>query len=154
VAGFNVYGVDIRNNVILKNIQYSINNGGTWGTATSNLKTWNSVNSNLPNQLYEVCDKIKASRDKNSDTMSRYVHKYFDDMQSHLQNICKLLKPNAKLNYIVGNSSFYGHFVNTEKILAESMLKIGYENITINTIRKRNTKKGLIEFNVKANWLQ
>lgn len=126
--------------------------GGTWGTATSNLKAWNPVNLDLPNQLYEVCDKIKASGDKNSETMSRYVHKYFDDMQSHLQNISKLLKPNANLNYIVGNSSFYGHFVNTEKILAESMDKIGYKDITINTIRKRNTKKGLYEFNVKAKW--
>ena len=126
--------------------------GGTWGTATSNLKMWNPTNNDLPNQLYDVCNKIEKSGDKNSETMSRYVHKYFDDMLSHLKNMCKLLKPNAKLNYIVGNSSFYGHFVNTEKILAESMSKIGYKDIVINTIRKRNSKKGLFEFNIKANW--
>ena len=127
--------------------------GGTWGTATSNLKMWEPVNADLPNQLYEVCEKIKSSGDKNSDTMCRYVHKYFDDMYSHLQNISSILKPNALLNYIVGNSSFYGHFVNTEKILAETMSKIGYKDVKISAIRKRNTKKGLFEFNVKAKWL-
>ena len=128
--------------------------GGTWGTATSNLKKWNPVNSDLPCSLYEVCDKIKSSGDKNSDIMARYVHKYFDDMHSHLKNTCKLLNINANINYIVGNSSFYGLFVDTEKNIAESMSKIGYNNIIINTIRKRNSKKGLFEFNVKAKWPQ
>jgi len=126
--------------------------GGTWGTATSNLKKWQPVNTNLPERLYEVCEKIKASEDKNSEVMSLYVHKYFDDMYSHLVSLCKLLKYNAKLNYIVGNSSFYGNFVDTEKIISESMRKIGYKKIQIQNIRRRNTKKGLYEFNVKAVW--
>jgi hypothetical protein len=64
----------------------------------------------------------------------------------------KLLKPNAKINYIVGNSSFYGHFVETQEIIAESMKQIGYKRIDVNTIRRRNTKKGLLEYNVKAYW--
>lgn len=126
--------------------------GGTWGTATSNLNSWKPINKKLPSQLYEVLDKINSSGDKNSSVMSNYVHKYFDDMHSHLQNIRGLLKPKAKLNYIVGNSSFYRHFVDTEKILAESMKQLGYKNIAIDTIRRRNTKKGLLEFNVKATW--
>ena len=126
--------------------------GGTWGTATSNLKKWQPVNKNLPERLYEVCEKIKTSKDKNSEVMSLYVHKYFDDMYSHLVTLRKSLKSNAKLNYIVGNSSFYGNFVDTEKILSESMLKIGYKKIQIQNIRRRNTKKGLFEFNVRAVW--
>lgn len=126
--------------------------GGTWGAATSNLKKWDPVNMNLPKQLYAVCNDIRSSGDKNSDIMSLYVHKYFDDMHSHLQKITTILKPDAKLNYIVGNSSFYGRFVNTELIIAECMQSIGYKNITIRTIRKRNTNKGLFEFNVKAQW--
>ncbi|MCL2598253.1 MAG: site-specific DNA-methyltransferase [Paludibacter sp.] len=126
--------------------------GGTWGTATSNLKKWQPVNTNLPEQLYEVCEKIKASEDKNSEIMSLYVHKYFDDMYSHFATLRKSLKYNAKINYIVGNSSFYGNFVDTEKILSESMNKIGYKRIQIQNIRRRNTKKGLYEFNVRAVW--
>ncbi len=126
--------------------------GGTWGTATSNLKCWNPINKNLPSQLYEVIDKINSSGDKNSSVMSNYVHKYFDDMHSHLKNIRGLLKSKAKINYIVGNSSFYGYFVDTEKILAESMRQLDYKNIAIDTIRRRNTKKGLLEFNVRASF--
>ncbi len=128
--------------------------GGTWGTATSNLKDWKPVNNNLPERLYEVCRKIKNSGDKHSAVMSNYVHKYFDDMFEHLKNLKGLLKPNAKLNYIIGNSSFYGHFVDTEKILAEILIQLGYNNIDIETIRRRNTKKGLLEFNVKSLWKQ
>jgi hypothetical protein len=124
--------------------------GGTWGTATSNLSRWTPINKHLPERLYEVCSKINASGDKHSGSMCNYVHKYFDDMYSHLYNLPKLLKSKAKINYIVGNSSFYGHFVETEKILSEMMLQIGYQELMIETIRRRNTKKGLYEFNVKA----
>jgi len=126
--------------------------GGTWGTATSNLKKWQPVNLNLPERLFEVCKRIKASEDKNSEIMSLYVHKYFDDMHSHLSSLCKSLNCNAKINYIVGNSSFYDIFVDTEKILSDSMQIIGYKKIKIQNIRRRNTKKGLLEFNVKAVW--
>lgn len=126
--------------------------GGTWGTATSNLKDWQAVTNRLPQGLYAVCDKIRQSGDKNSLLMSNYVHKYFDDMYLHLCNLRPLLKSNARLNYIVGNSSFYGHFVNTDLILAEILKDIGFQKINIETIRKRNTKKGLLEFNVSARW--
>jgi DNA modification methylase len=126
--------------------------GGTWGTATSNLKKWMPVNKNLPHQIYEVCEKINNSNDKNATLMSQYVHKYFDDIYSHLSKLSKLLKPDAKLNYIVGNSSFYGHFVHTQEIIAEIMKHNGYKKIKINTIRRRNTKKGLLEYLIKATW--
>jgi DNA modification methylase len=126
--------------------------GGTWGIATSKLKSWSPINRNLPSSLYEVCTKIGNSADKNAEVMSNYVHKYFDDIYSHLLNVSNLLKPNAKVNYIVGNSSFYGHFVETQEIIAENMKQVGYTQIKINTIRRRNTKKGLLEYNVKAVW--
>jgi DNA modification methylase len=126
--------------------------GGTWGIATSNLKSWKPINHNLPSRLYEVCEKISKCEDKNAEVMSKYVHKYFDNIYSHLLNMINLLKPKAKVNYIVGNSSFYGHFVETQEIIAESMRQIGYKKISINTIRRRNSKKGLLEYNVKANW--
>ena len=126
--------------------------GGTWGVATSNLKSWTPINKNLPTRLYEVCEKIDNCEDKNAEVMSKYVHKYFDDIYSHLLGLSALLKPNAKINYIVGNSSFYGHFVETQEIIAENLKQIGYKNISVNAIRRRNTKKGLFEYNVKATW--
>jgi len=126
--------------------------GGTWGVATSNLKSWTPANKNLPTRLYEICEKIGNCDDKNAKVMSKYVHKYFDNIYSHLSNLSTLLKPNAKVNYIVGNSSFYGHFVETQEIIAENLRQIGYKKVCINTIRRRNTKKGLLEYNVKAAW--
>jgi len=124
--------------------------GGTWGTATSNLKKWQAINDNLPQNLYDVCEQIRNSGDKNSDLMNRYVHKYFDDMFEHFKNLKPLLEPNAKLNYIVGNSSFYGNFVHTEKIFDEILSQLEYTDIQANIIRKRNSKKGLFEFNISA----
>lgn len=126
--------------------------GGTWGTATSNLKYWKPVNRNLPEQLYEVCRKIEQSGDKNSMLMSAYVHKYFDDMFSHLASLRSALKPEARLHYIVGNSSFYGYFVDTDKILSNTFARLGYKNTECIPIRKRNSKRGLLEFRVSAQW--
>lgn len=126
--------------------------GGTWGTATSNLKQWKPVNRNLPEQLYEVCRKIEQSGDKNSPLMSAYVHKYFDDMSSHLASLRSVLKPEARLHYIVGNSSFYGYFVDTDKILLDIFTQLGYKNAECTPIRKRNSKRGLLEFRVSAIW--
>lgn len=126
--------------------------GGTWGVATSNLKSWTPTNASLPDRLYEICDKIGKCEDKNAGVMSKYVHKYFDNIYEHLLNMGKLLKPDAKVNYVVGNSSFYGHFVETQEIVAEIMRKIGYKNVSVNAIRRRNTKKGLVEYNVRACW--
>ncbi len=126
--------------------------GGTWGTATSNLKTWNPINNDLPSILYETCEKIKNSEDKNSALMSLYVHKYFDDMYEHLKNLKSILKPNAKLNYIVGNSSFYGNFVHTDLILSKILSSLGYKDLSVDVIRRRNTKKGLLEFNIRARY--
>jgi DNA modification methylase len=126
--------------------------GGTWGIATSNLKNWKPANYNLPSRLYDVCEKIRKCEDRNAETMNKYVHKYFDDIYSHFLNLSRVLKSKAKINYIVGNSSFYGNFVETHDIVAEIMQQTGYKKITANIIRRRNTKKGLLEYNVKAVW--
>ncbi|MCS7037875.1 MAG: DNA methyltransferase [Saprospiraceae bacterium] len=126
--------------------------GGTWGTATSNLKHWRPANLILPERLYEVCYQIAQSGDKHSRLMSLYVHKYFDDMYTHLASLRALLKPAATLSYIVGNSCFYGHFVETDKILMDTLLHLGYQNIRCEVIRRRNSKRGLLEFKVQAQW--
>jgi DNA modification methylase len=81
--------------------------GGTWGTATSNLKKWSVKSKNLPNDLLEVTHKIGQAENKHSDLMRLYVLKYFDDINIHIENIRPALAKGAKLYYIIGNSSFY-----------------------------------------------
>ena len=126
--------------------------GGTWGVATSRLQDWRSHDLDLPILLLDIVAEIMDREEKNASTMAQYVLKYFHDMHLHLGNLRKSLKKGASLSYIVGNSSFYGVQVSTEKILAESMHSLGYSDIGSRIIRKRNSKKELYEFCVDSTW--
>lgn len=126
--------------------------GGTWGIATSRLKEWAPTDIELPDTLIHCCEKILNSGDKNSDLMARYVHKYFYDMHLHFSTLRPLLEKGAKIDYIVGNSTFYGVHVASEKIYEQSLELLGYENISTEIVRKRNSKKQLYEYCVSAFW--
>ena len=126
--------------------------GGTWGTATSKLKTWQNLINDLPSELLDIVNIISKSGDKNSDLMSQYVFKYFSDMHLHFSEMRKILNNGAKLDYIVGNSSFYGNLVRTESIMEESLKILGYYDVGNTVVRKRNTKKELFEYCVSAKW--
>lgn len=88
--------------------------------------------------------------DKNADLMARYVHKYFYDMHQHFSSLKNLLNEGAKIDYIVGNSSFYGVKVDSEKIFEDSLLSLGFKNVSSRIVRKRNSNKELFEFCVTA----
>ncbi|OHV12792.1 DNA methyltransferase [Kushneria phosphatilytica] len=126
--------------------------GGTWGTATSKLKDWAPDNVNLPESLLAVCEKILNAENKNAELMARYVHKYFYDMHSHFSSLRNHLNHGAKIDYIVGNSSFYGNLVDSEQIFESSLHSLGYKNVSSRIVRKRNSKKELYEFCVSATW--
>ncbi len=126
--------------------------GGTWGIATSRLKDWSSSDNSLSTSLKTATLQIETSDRKNSYLMSKYVEKYFHDMHSHLGNLRHNLQPGATLAYIVGNSSFYGVQIHTEKLLSKSLKDLGYTNIESRIVRKRNSKKELYEYCVSATW--
>ena len=124
--------------------------GGTWGSATSKLSSWERVNQELCPELLQVCDKISESDQKNGRTMALYVLKFFDDMFMHFANLKPKLNKGAKINYILGNSSFYNHMVDTEFYIKDMLQKLGYTNISSKIIRKRNSKNGLYEYLISA----
>lgn len=126
--------------------------GGTWGVATSRLQDWTSNGLELPKSLDLVVFQILETKKKNASLMANYVWKYFHDMHLHLQNLRKNLKKGTVLSYIVGNSSFYGVQVQTEKLLEDSLKSLGFTNIGNKVIRKRNSKKELFEYCVYATW--
>lgn len=126
--------------------------GGTWGVATSRLQTWESKDLTLPESLQMVVTDIRKTEEKNALLMANYVCKYFHDMHLHFQNLRPYLKPGAVLSYIVGNSSFYGVQVPTEKLLGESLTSLGFTNVGSQVVRKRNSKKELFEYCVQATW--
>ena len=126
--------------------------GGTWGCATSRLNTWMQKNSHLPQMLLDTCNAIESSDTKNGKTMAAYVRKFFDDMYIHFGNLRNHLKPNASINYILGNSSFYGHFVDTDLIVEEMLRELNFSNISSTIIRKRNSKNNLYEYLIRASY--
>jgi len=71
-------------------------------------------------------------------------------MYQHFLNIRKQLTDGAELYYIVGNSKFYDTLVAVETLYAEMMAAVGFTDIQVTPIRKRNSKKELYEFIVSA----
>jgi hypothetical protein len=124
--------------------------GGTWGVATSRLTQWVPANAYQPAGMAGILKKIRVAHKENGRLLANYVHKYFEDMFEHLGAMLPLLKRGATVHYIVGNSIFYGHMVCAEQFLARQMAAVGLCDVRIVPIRKRNSKKGLLEFHVTA----
>ena len=126
--------------------------GGTWGVATSRLQNWKTDDTGRQGLLEQVVSSILETREKNAPLMANYVWKYFHDMRLHLENLPLRLKKGATLCYIVGNSSFYGVPVRTDRLLEEYLRLSGFDNVGSKIIRKRNSKKELFEYCVYATW--
>jgi D12 class N6 adenine-specific DNA methyltransferase len=127
--------------------------GGTWGMATSRLVDWKpSAEKFSPDVLDAAVERIAHADNKNGKLLSNYVAKYFDDMWAHFQALRPVLAHGAKLHYIVGNSTFYAVLLPVEEIYAAMLERLGFANVECRAIRKRNSKKELIEFDVTARW--
>lgn len=124
--------------------------GGTWGVATSRLSDWQARGEFAPPGLAAVLKKIRAAHERNGRLLANYVERYFEDMFTHLQAVLPLLRRGATAHYIVGNSIFYGHMVPAQDYLAQQMAQLGLRAVRVEPIRKRNSKKGLVEFQVSG----
>jgi hypothetical protein len=125
--------------------------GGTWGTATSRLATWQPEQQTpIAGPLDALCDRICADGGKSGFILSNYVHKYFADMWPHFQSAYKHVKSGGLATYIVGNSAFYGHIVPVEEWYRLLLLEAGFDPVQVTVIRKRSSKKELLEFAVTA----
>lgn len=124
--------------------------GGTWGIATSRLQFWSPTDAFIPDYLFPVLDSIRKAHPKNGPILSAYVHKYFDDMYHHFMTIASLVRRGGTVHYVVGNSTFYGHLVASERLYMDQMARAGFRNVSARAIRKRNSKKELVEFHVIA----
>ncbi len=121
--------------------------GGTWGVATSRLSKWEPNGIHIQYSGFEsIIDGIRAR----SPLLANYVHKYFSDISIHLASLYNVLTADAKIFYVVGNSKFYDTLVPVEAIYANLFKQNGFVDTAIATLRKRNSKKELIEFVVSA----
>lgn len=123
--------------------------GGTWGSASTKLKSWTPhADSPIDRELDQVCANILSG--KSGKILSPYVRKYFHDMWSHFKAITPVVKTGGRLCYIVGNSMFSGYEVPTHEWYADMMRALGYADVHIDVIRKRNSNKKLFEYAVFA----
>jgi hypothetical protein len=121
--------------------------GGTWGVATSRLLKWESNGIRIQ---YSEFDSIIENIRKRSPLLAKYVHKYFSDISLHLASLYNVLAAGARVFYVVGNSKFYETLVPVEAIYASLLQQNGFIDVAIETLRKRNSKKELLEFVVSA----
>jgi len=122
--------------------------GGTWGCATSMLNKWTpNSRSNIP---FVQFDQIIRDIGKGHALLGRYVHKYFEDIKCHILGLKSVLALGARCHYIVGNSKFYDTMLPVERIYAALFEDAGFVDVSVETIRKRTSKKELYEFVVHA----
>ena len=119
--------------------------GGTWGKATSMLTNWKASRT-LPSYVYDIAEDISKADNKSAHLMANYVLRYFEDINEHLNSIYHGLRNRGNVFYIVGNSSFYGITVPSERIYRDIMNNIGFINTSYKIVRKRNCNKQLYEF--------
>ena len=127
--------------------------GGTWGIATSRLASWSAAKSCwLPGSLKPILASISRNNHKSGFLLANYVARYCEDMSRHFDGLRQVLNPGAHLRYIIGNSAFYGILVPVEQIYAAMLREYGFRDVNVRPIRKRNSKKELVEFDVSATW--
>jgi hypothetical protein len=127
--------------------------GGTWRTATSRLLHWTrNTDFYVPKDLNSILQDIAREENPNGSLLSNYVAKYFEDIWVHLNGLTKSLTKKARVHFIVGNSKFYGVVVPTERLYADMLRTLGFARVDVRAVRKRNSKKELVEFDVSGEW--
>ncbi len=127
--------------------------GGTWGAATSRLAGWTRSGEGFqPGYLREILQAVTAAENANGALLANYIEKYFEDIFEHLRAVRSVLARGARVHYIVGNSTFYRVLLPVERLYADMLTTLGFQDVTIRAVRKRNSKKELIEFDVAAIW--
>lgn len=126
--------------------------GGTWGIATSRIAQWVPDGKPLPIdvEISATCELIGKDGGKNGPLLANYVTKYFYDMFQHFQAAFGHVRVGGKATYIVGNSAFYGHLVPAQEWYASMMREIGFTQVAVATIRKRNSNAALYEYEVSG----
>lgn len=125
--------------------------GGTWGIATSRLTLFERDSTAYrPRELASASASVERGHARNGPLLARYLDRYFEDVLSHLGRLRACLTPSARVDYIVGNSTFYGVLVPVERIYADLLAELGFREVSHAVVRKRNSKKALYEYRVSA----
>ncbi|QTA80488.1 SAM-dependent methyltransferase [Desulfonema limicola] len=119
---------------------------------------WIENNENI-NRIADKIEKRRIELGKNSGFEKLYstvTRLYFGGMAKHLAELREVLKPGAKLAYVVGDQASYLRImIKTGKLLSEIAQSLGYNLIRVDLFRKRYasvTKSELCEEVVVLSW--
>jgi hypothetical protein len=121
--------------------------GGTWGIATSRLADWRPKGYLRKHDEILKTVKLISAR---SPLLANYIHKYFEDMYEHFRGLPSVLRDGATVNYVIGNSKFYDTIVPTESFYEAMMREHGIKHTETKVLRKRSSKKELLEYLVSG----
>jgi hypothetical protein len=116
--------------------------GGTWGKATSILERDVGYRSAM---VARALRGIPESVGRHGRLMQNYVIKYFNDIETHVESLVPFLRKRARLAYVIGNSKFYGVTLPSDEILADVCEAHRLRVVSIERMRRRNSKSGLYE---------
>lgn len=124
--------------------------GGTWGTATSLLQKGivEPLNSAVDRAVSPIANAIR----KDDNLMANYAMHYFNKLTQHVIELDRIVAPNVKLAYVLGNSWLKGVYVESDVLFADILegLDKPYEVSEIHRFRRRNSGKDLFETIVYA----
>jgi SAM-dependent methyltransferase len=123
--------------------------GGTWGIATSRVGQWEPPYGSLE-VPFDGFERIVEEVSQRSDVLGRYIRRFFVDLTQHVRALSRVVGAGGEVHYIVGNSKFFDTMVPMEQILAATFDTHGFASPTIQTLRKRSSKRELFEFQVSA----
>jgi hypothetical protein len=120
--------------------------GGTWGSATSQLMSWE------PEQPLELVKLRNLARRiaRHSPLLARYVQRYFTDMDRHVEGVARVVARGGELHYVIGNSKFFDVLVPAQALLGELFERHGFVDTRTRILRRRTSKKELYEYLVSA----
>jgi hypothetical protein len=122
--------------------------GGTWGSATSRLATWQ------PDERVRIAfadlPRIVRRISATEPLLGTYVHRYFEDMTRHAHALSRVVAPGARVHYVVGNSKFYDVLLPAQEIFAAIFESVGFTKCRVSELRKRTSKRELYEYLVEA----
>ncbi len=92
----------------------------------------------ISSKVYEL-EKIRNTKGgkKSYDLM---VAGYFNDMYKIIKDVYRVLKPNSKALFVLGDSAPYGIHIPTDKLIGDIGLDIGFSSYEIEILRTRGDK--------------
>lgn len=136
----------------------------TWGEISENIRTKLMTSAttqiNRSDPKYELSDAIIDECPEVADLITRTVSElakrrmtkggkksydlmvvgYFNDMHRIIKDVYRVLKPNKKALFILGDSAPYGVHIPTDELIGDIGLAVGFENYEIEVLRTRGGK--------------